>query len=191
MKPLTSNTNPPPATTDGNAVVVAAHGLQRRRFAQTLLLAGLLGGCGFKLRGNQSFAFTSIAINPSPGGAVAQELRRSFGGTVQVMAGDQPTAPAQVRLDVIDELRERVVVGISASGQVRELQLRMRVKFRLTTANGNELIAYDDILQQRDISYSESAALAKETEEALLYSDMQTDIVQQILRRLATIKPFQ
>jgi len=41
---------------------------------------------------------------------------------------------------------------------------------------------------QRDISFNESAVLAKETEEALLYRDMQSDIVQQILRRLAAVK---
>ncbi len=191
MTPLTSHMGPTTATRAGAAGQTAEGNLQRRRFAQTLLLAGLLGGCGFKLRGNQNFAFTSISINPSPGGAVTQELRRSFGGAVQVLAGDQPTSQAQVRLDVLDEVRERVVVGISASGQVRELQLRIRVKFRLTTAQGKELIAQDEILQQRDISYSESAALAKETEEDLLYRDMQTDIAQQILRRLATVKSLQ
>ena len=171
--------------------LISPHDLFRRRMGMAMLAAGLLSGCGFKLRGNQNFAFASIGINPHPGGAVAQELRRSFGSAVQVMAGDQPATQAQVRLDVLEELRERVVVGISASGQVRELQLRIRFKFRLTTAKGEELIAHDDILQQRDISYSESAALAKETEEDLLYRDMQTDIVQQILRRLAAIKPFQ
>ena len=86
------------------------------------------------------------------------------------------------------EQREKVVVGVNTSGQVRELQLRIRVKFQLTTPQGQELLAADEIVQQRDISYTESAALAKETEEAQLYRDMQTDIVQQMLRRLATVK---
>ena len=91
-------------------------------------------------------------------------------------------------LDLLGEQREKIVVGVNASGQVREFQLRLRVKFRLTTPQGKELIADDEILLQRDISYNESAALAKETEEALLYRDMQSDIVQQLLRRLATVK---
>ena len=43
------------------------------------------------------------------------------------------------------------------------------------------------MVQQRDISFTESAALAKEAEEALLYRTMQTDIVQQLVRRLATL----
>ncbi len=149
---------------------------------------GALSGCGFKLRGNQSFAFSSIAVLPNPGGGVAQELRRSFGGAVQVLDKDTPTTQAQVLLDLLGEQREKIVVGVNASGQVREFQLRLRVKFRLTTPQGKELIADDEILLQRDISYNESAALAKETEEALLYRDMQSDIVQQLLRRLATVK---
>ena len=59
---------------------------------------------------------------------------------------------------------------------------------QVRSADGRELIAATDMVQQRDISFNETAALAKEAEEILLYRDMQTDIVQQILRRLAAIK---
>jgi LPS-assembly lipoprotein len=62
---------------------------------------------------------------------------------------------------------------------------------RLRNAQGKELIDGDVILQQRDISYNESAALAKEAEEILMFRDMQTDIVQQILRRLAAVQATQ
>jgi LPS-assembly lipoprotein len=80
------------------------------------------------------------------------------------------------------------VVGINASGQVREFQLRIRFTFRLRTLQGKQLIAPTEILQQRDISFNESAVLAKEAEEALLYRDMQSDIVQQVMRRLAAVR---
>jgi LPS-assembly lipoprotein len=49
------------------------------------------------------------------------------------------------------------------------------------------LVPAAEILQKRDISFNESAVLAKDAEEDLLYRDMQTDIVQQLLRRLATV----
>lgn len=166
-------------------------GVSRRSLVVALVATGLLAGCGFKLRGSQNFAFTSIAIQPSQGGAVVQELRRSFGGTVQVLGDDVPLAQAQVVLKILGEQREKIVVGVNASGQVREFQLRLRVRFRLDTPQGKELIAENEILQQRDISYNESAALAKETEEAMLYRDMQSDIAQQIQRRLAALKQFQ
>ena len=162
-----------------------------RRWLLALGLGSLGAGCGFKLRGSQDFVFSSIALTPFPGGAVAQELRRSFDNVVKVLPAEAPVAQAQVLLVMLSEQREKVVVGVNSSGQVREFQLRLRVKFKLTTSGGKELIAEDEILQQRDFSYNESAALAKEAEEALLYRDMQTDVVQQMLRRLAALKQFQ
>jgi hypothetical protein len=80
----------------------------------------------------------------------------------------------QVVIDLLSDQREKVVVALNASGQVREFQLRVRVRFKVRTLQGKELIAPTEILQQRDINYSETLALAKETEEALLYKSMQT-----------------
>ena len=44
------------------------------------------------------------------------------------------------------------------------------------------------IALSRDISTSESAALAKESEEAELYRVMESDVAVQAMRRLATIR---
>ena len=155
-------------------------------------LAGLMTGCGFKLRGNQSFVFETISVSPSSGGGVAGELRQALGSKVRepqtAVETASRAATAQVALDLLSEQRERIVVGLNASGQVRELQLRVRIKFRLRNALGKELLPETEILQQREISFSESAVLAKEAEEALLYRDMQSDIVQQLLRRLESVK---
>ena len=168
----------------------------KRRSALTLIsltglasLAGLvMGGCGFKLRGSQNFSFSTLAVMPNPGGALAVELRRSLGDSVRVLAPDEPLDKAQVVLDILQEQREKTVVGVSSSGQVREFQLRIRVKFRVRTPQGKELVPDSEILQKRDISFNETAVLAKEFEEVLLYRDMQTDIVQQLMRRLASVK---
>ena len=165
----------------------------KRRSVVTLLALGplaslLLGGCGFKLRGAQSFAFQTLAINPNPGGPLALELRRSFAPAVRVLAPDQPLNQAQVVLDILQEQREKIVAGLSSSGQVREFQLRIRVKFRVRSAAGDELTPETELMQQRDMSFSETAVLAKEAEEVLLYRDMQSDLVQQLMRRLEAIK---
>jgi len=114
-------------------------------------------------------------------------LGRSFGPGGLGRAPDAPLTQAQVVLDLLQEQREKTVVGVNSSGQVREFQLRIRVKFRVRTREGQELVPETEILQQRDISFNESAVLAKEAEEALLYRDMQTDIVQQLMRRLAAL----
>ena len=169
--------------------------MNRRLLLQGGLALGsalLLSACGFKLRGAATYAFDTIAVSASQNGAVAAELRNALGSrlrdSVPTAAGASATAPAQVTIEILQELRERSVAGVNAAGQVRELQLRIRVKFRLRNASGKDIIEDTEILQQRDISFNESAVLAKEVEEALLYRNMQTDIVQQLLRRLAAVK---
>jgi LPS-assembly lipoprotein len=163
--------------------------MNRKRF---LALAGaslLLSACGFQLRQAPTFAFSSIYVGGSRNSALANELKRSISssGVVSVV-DDAGMAKAQVVLDVLTDQREKVVVGLNASGQVREFQLRTRLKFKLRTPDGKELIPETELLQQRDISFNESAVLAKEAEENLLYRDMQSDIVQQLMRRLAAVK---
>lgn len=151
-----------------------------------LSASALLGACGFKLRGDERFAFGVIHITPQPMGSLAIELRRSFD---RVLAPPKPgTPPISVTLDLIEDRRDKIVVGRGAAGQVREYQLRAKVIFRLRAEQGRELIAPTEILQYRDISFNESAVLAKEAEDVLLYRDMQRDIVRQILRRVAAIQ---
>ena len=151
----------------------------------------LLAGCGFRLRGVQQFAFRSLYVAAPPSSPLARELRRTLQGAseaVQLLTDPTPRQQAEAILEVLSEQHERSVVGLNASGQVRELQLRLRLRFRLVTPAGEEWIPETELLQQRDISYNETIALAKEAEEALLYRNMQTDLVQQLLRRLAAVK---
>ncbi len=81
-------------------------------------------------------------------------------------------------------------MAINSVGEVTEFQLRERFSFRLRSAAGRELIPATSIQLNRDLSYTESAALGKEQEEAFLYRAMQNDIVAQVLRRLASVETF-
>ncbi len=164
-------------------------GLTRRHGLLALGLPAVLSACGFQLRQSPEFAFDSIAIVSGEGSTLGLELRRTLasGSKIKVLEAAQ-AATAQVVLDVTREQRERVVASLNASGQVRELQLRIRLVFTLRGRGGKALIESTELLQQRDISFSETAVLAKEAEEALLYRNMQTDIVQQLMRRLAAVK---
>ena len=184
----------------------------KRRNLLSFAGATALAGCGFHLRQAPDFAFDAILINATASSALANELRRNLLSSGKVKVLDPPPVPAtlpapstlaepeapptppvpavpgSVILDVLLEQREKVVVGLTASGQVREFQLRTRLKFKLRTPGGKELIPDTELLQQRDISFNESAVLAKEAEEGLLYRDMQSDLVQQLMRRLAAVK---
>jgi LPS-assembly lipoprotein len=160
--------------------------MQRRPALIAIAAAAALAGCGFQLRQAPNFAFTSIHVAAAGNSPVGNELRRTIDGTTGVQVTDP--AGAQVVMELLSEQREKVVVGLNSVGQVREFQLRTRIRFRLRSAAGRELIPDTELLQTRDISFNESAVLAKEAEENLLYRDMQSDLVQQLMRRLAAVK---
>lgn len=154
------------------------------------LLAGLpallLAGCGFQLRRPPELTFQSIALTGfAPRSPLAEELRRQL--LLQVRVLETPDK-AQVVLHALEDQRERSVVASTSAAQVRELQLRLKLNFRAHTPGGRELIARSELLLQRDMSYSENAALAKEFEEAELFRELQADLVGQVLRRLAAVK---
>ena len=141
----------------------------------------LLASCGFHLRGQASLPFESIYIVGSPTFTtpLARAVRAGSGTRISTNPKE-----ADVTLQILGEARERSILSLSGAGRVQELQLRYRVNFRLTNKDGRELIAADEILLKRDLLYSDSDVLGKEQEEALLYRDMQTDAVQQVVRRL-------
>jgi LPS-assembly lipoprotein len=145
----------------------------------------LLAGCGFELRRAPALRFSTIAlIGFKPASPLAEELKRSI-ATSETTRVVEAAQQAQVVLQALADARERSVVASTATGQVREITLRTRFNFRLHTPAGKELIAPTEIVLSRDMSYNESAALAKEQEEALLFRGMQSDIVAQVMRRLA------
>jgi LPS-assembly lipoprotein len=148
----------------------------------------LLGACGFELRRAPELRFRTVQlVGFKARSPLAEALVSSINAsqTTQVV---ESAAKAQVVLEALSDAREKSVVASTAAGQVRELQLRSVLNFRLRTAAGKELIAPTEISLKRDMSFVESAALAKEQEEALLYRAMQTDIVAQVMRRLAAVQ---
>ena len=161
----------------------------RRGFLRAALALPLvaLSGCGFHLRGSQQLPFETLYLAVPENSALGAELARNIrvGTSTQIVAD---RAKAQAVLELINELREREVLALDAQGRVREYQLRLRLVLRVTDGKGREFLAGTPLSVQRDIAFNESLVLAREAEETMLYRDMQTDLVQQIVRRLAAIK---
>lgn len=157
----------------------------RRRQLLTLAAASC-GGCGFELRRAPTLPFRSLAlVGFAPASSVADALRLQLAAShVQVM---EAPGRADAVLEALTDAREKSVVASTSAGQVREVQLRVRLRFRLATPAGRLLLAADELLLTRDMSYSETAALAKALEESGLYRAMEDDIVAQVLRRLAAV----
>jgi LPS-assembly lipoprotein len=152
-----------------------------------ILVATMLAGCGFQLRGQVAIPFETIYIDTPGYSAFANDLERAIvsGGATRVVA-NRDEADAVLR--ILSERQERVILSLSTGGRVREFELRYSVAYRLTDKSSVDLAPPGEISLRRDMTYDDTQVLAKESEQALLYRDMKNDAVQQMLRRLSVVK---
>jgi LPS-assembly lipoprotein len=164
-----------------NAVLVAA-------------LAGSVTACGFHLRGsggNYTLPFASMYVGLPESSPLAIELKRNIrvNGSTTV-ANDAQSADAVIEVITDPEkTRSKSILSLNSAGRVSEYLLSYNIVFRVKDKAGTELLGPTQITLTRSITFSETQLLAKEQEEAQLYRDMQKDLVQQMMRRMAAIKP--
>jgi LPS-assembly lipoprotein len=175
-----------------------------------LLLAGLLSACGFKLRGSadlpaHKLPFATIALSLAPTSEFHAQLKRaieaSSAGTRVAEANE-----AEAILVVLGDTSQKNILSLNASGRAREYQLVRTFSFKVQANNPSatpapqvkytdartvaptEYIAPSTIVLRREVTYSDDLVLSKEAEETLLWRDIQRDLVQQVMRRLAAAK---
>lgn len=139
-------------------------------------------GCGFHLRGDVQYAFSSLYVSAPANSPLAAELKRALegGGTTIV----ETAAAAQVKLDILNVADDKQVLSLTGGGRVREYALVKRVTFGVRDSTGRDWLPAAEIVIRRSYSFNESEVLAREAQEARYLREMQTDAVQQIVRRL-------
>jgi LPS-assembly lipoprotein len=169
---------------------VAAEQLRRSLVAAAIcvpLVAGL-GACGFHLRGAQTLPFDTIFLGFPVNSTLGAELARNIRAGTNAKVVDERTQ-AQAVFEVLSEAREREVLAVNAQGRTREYQLRLRLAFRVHDGKGAEFLPATTVGVRRDIAFNEAQVLAREAEETVVFREMQSDLVQQVLRRLAAAQP--
>jgi LPS-assembly lipoprotein len=147
-------------------------------------VAFVLAGCGFQLRGTATLPFDTIYLPPAQGLGIALDLKRNIQSGSRARVVDDPKI-ADAVLEFTLERREKEILSITSTGRVGEYKLRYSVGFRVHDGKGGEFLPVRTVILTRDITFNDSAVLAKETEEQQLYRDMQFDMVQQIMRLLS------
>ena len=154
--------------------------------ARTVALSSsllLLAGCGFQLRGTAELPFETLYM-PGATSGIALDLKRNIqAGTRRAVVDDPKKAEAV--LQFTEETREKEILSLTGTGRVREFQLRYRVGFRVHDGKGGDFVPHEHDPAHARRHLQRRRVLAKESEEQLLFRDMQTDMVQQIMRRLA------
>lgn len=154
-----------------------------------MVVPASLVGCGFQLRRPPELQLKRILLRGfDRHSGQADELRRQLRFSPGVVLAEAATE-ADLLLEAQLDLQSRVATTTTAAGQIRDLALRTRLRYRVVTPGGLELIAPTELAQSRDLTYQESAALAKEDEAKLLFRAMYADTATQVLRRLAAIGP--
>ncbi len=159
----------------------------RRRSILVAGAASALAGCGFKLRGTQTLSIETIYLALPVNSQIGADMSRLLRSSTNVKVVNERKG-AQAVFELMGENREREVLAINAQGRATEYQLRLRVRFRVLDKDSLELIEPTDLIARRDITFNESDLLAKESEEGLLYRDMQSDLVRQMVNRLAGVR---
>ena len=150
-----------------------------------IVVLGLLtAACGFQLRGQAKLPFDTLYVAFPQTSPLTVPLKRNIIAGTSTKIVDDP-AKAQAILSLVSEQREKSILSFDANGKVRELLLHYSLAFRVRDAKGRDYLPQSEIRATRDISFDDTQVLSKESEEQLLYRDMQDDMVRQILYRLA------
>ena len=159
----------------------------RGALAPVLALLVALGACGFQLRGTAELPFETLYI-PGATGGIGLDLKRNVQSGTRTRVVDDPKT-TQAVLQFTEDVREKNILSLSGTGRVREFQLRYRVGFRVHDGKGGEYLPPSQIILTRDFTFNDTDVLSKEQEEAQIFREMQADMVQQILRRIAAAVP--
>ena len=155
-----------------------------------LILAATLAGCGFHLRGagSSKLPYKTMYIALPETAEVNIWLQRyiNASGSTEIVA-DAKTADATFQQ--LADSRQKTILSVNEQGRVREYRLQLNYTFRVVNQQGQVLVEPNEINLNRDISFDDSNILAKDLEEGLLWRDMNSDLVNQIMRRLSIIKP--
>jgi LPS-assembly lipoprotein len=150
----------------------------------------VIAGCGFQLRGAQSAALPyktlSIALPETAEVRIwLERYIRAGGGTTLVDNGKT----AEAIFQQLTDSRQKNILSVNAQGAVSEYRLQLTYRFRIVNAKGQEIVPANELSLSRDMTYDPSNVLAKEQEERLLWRDMTSELVSQIMRRLSLLKP--
>jgi LPS-assembly lipoprotein len=156
------------------------------RILLALPLVVAVAGCGFQLRGDVHYAFSTLYVNAPAASPIGTELKRTLEANGTTLVDTAPAA--QVTLDISGVADDKQVLSLSGGGRVREYQLIKRVTFAVHDANGHDWLPAGEVVIRRAYSFNESEVLAREAQEARMLKEMQSDAVQQIVRRLQSAK---
>ncbi len=152
------------------------------------LLALLLAGCGFQLRGQavlppeMRVTFVQVPSGLTPPGSVSRKLPQILASHGVTLTRDPAQATATVT--ILYENRGRRTVAADRFDIKRQYFLAYDVAYRVTLANGQTLIADESMSANRTLLFDENRVLGFDAAQETLIDSMADDLAWQMVRRL-------
>jgi LPS-assembly lipoprotein len=152
-----------------------------------LLLAVLLTGCGFQLRGNVALA---PGIEPlhieRVGGQLEIELRTLLTSSGVQLSTDLQRANTQ--LTIRRQKSDRQSTALGEGARVIEYQLRESVSFALRYNSGDTIFSSGKLTERKIMENDPNKMASSNAEEDILRREMVQNLAATIVRQLATIQ---
>lgn len=153
------------------------------RLWPSLALALVLGACGWHPRGVQEVPpqlQQLRLLSETKGGVFEQKLARAL-----VAAGVELVDSAGVfTLHTGPERLNTRNVALDREARSAEQEMRVTVEFELRNGAGDTVLGPREISASRIYSYDPNSVIAKQDEENLILSELQSNLVGQIFRQL-------
>lgn len=159
-----------------------------RRQALAALVASGLAGCGFALRREVALpaAWRRLAFEaPDPRGVLAREVRAALrrAGAELVAAG--------AGVPVVRVLASGAAVeaaAIDATARVQEYAVILRVELEAAAADGSVALPKQTLELRREYAFDETQALGAQAQQDLIRRELEREMVQQVLLRIAALR---
>ena len=160
------------------------------------MLLSVLTACGFHPRGSVTRLtdLGSIFVDASRNLSITDDIREALTDAAFTLAPNRDEANIMLRLTG-EEQRERVV-SVRSTGRVSELELSHAVDMLIAeSVDGEEPVyseapSFNRVEVIREYTYDETGVLGKENEARILRSEMESELVRQIvLRTIASLAP--
>jgi LPS-assembly lipoprotein len=151
-----------------------------------LLMAVLLAGCGFHLRGSADLpAAMSVTFikGVRPFGTLADDFSVALRLRGVTVTDVEQAATAVLHITQNDT--KKAVLSVDTNGNVLEYEIRQSVRFAVADADGLPVVEEQSITLSRDYIFSSTDVLGKQREETVVRAALQESLVNLAMLRIA------
>ncbi|MDX2350091.1 MAG: LPS assembly lipoprotein LptE [Porticoccus sp.] len=154
----------------------------------SLLMATIVTGCGWHLRGTGQVADNISSVHIS-----AQDRNSEFYRSLEraIISNDITVAEnateAQYSIVTLNNKSSRRTSSVSGGARASEYQLTESVDILILAADGTQLLPRTTLRATRYLDFDENEVQSKVQEAELLRKEMHRDLAQQVIRRLNAI----